>query len=380
MTLTLRITVALLSRAMALQLKNREPGLNLIPPGFTTGLAAGITQPVLVNLQPPVGGSSLKGNIDSLMKIEGMRDASEEAYFVSRKSALLRDEMMKIHDISAGHHSFLGFSGYTPVADMSVKLHPPQEDAASIKAATDALLKVEASKDSARNAEDSADKNALLAAARASFLGDSAATPYETGVLIGKTLENGLQDSEITKFETWLRNSAEQASPKSSFLTEKAINLHIGETSQDAVKFLNAENLALSKQLLKSSFLEAPSDYQKLSAGLPVSSDAMSHYADQLEAGGDTAARALSNILSSSSAPGIRPVLFASPVIRAAANLMMEESTPDYVKELAGSVITFVTNMPIASSVADTQSGSAGHVNIVLPNPSRVYGMGDSSA
>merc|ERR1719146_136157 len=100
----------------------------------------------------------------------------------------------------------------------------------------------------------------------------------------------------------------------------------------------------------------------------------MAHYGAQIEAGGDTAARALNNIIASSSAPGARAALVASPALRAAARLMKEESTPDYIKELAGSVITFVTNMPVASSIADEQSGSAGHVNIVLPNPSRVYG------
>merc|ERR1712216_772680 len=207
-----------------------------------------------------------------------------------------------------------------------------------------------------------ADKSALLAAARASFLEMS---PYETGVKIGETLQAGLKSSDVDKFEAWLKNAAE----RSSFLSQKAINLHIGETSQDAVKFLNEESLALSRQLLKSSFLQGPSDYQKLSAGLPVSRDAMAHYASQISAGGDTAARALSNILSSSSAPGSRAALFASPVLSAAAQLMKEESTPDYVKELAGSVITFVTNMPVSSTIADG-SGSAGHVNIVMPNPS----------
>jgi hypothetical protein len=65
---------------------------------------------------------------------------------------------------------------------------------------------------------------------------------------------------------------------------------------------------------------------------------------------------------------------------------MSRESTPDTVRSLAGSMITLLTNYPIASEITgikckieiqcfilDVNSGSYGHVNIVMPRPSRVY-------
>ena len=66
--------------------------------------------------------------------------------------------------------------------------------------------------------------------------------------------------------------------------------------------------------------------------------------------------------------------------------LMSRESTPDTVRSLAGSMITLLTNYPVASEITggnficsiilflDVNSGSYGHVNIVMPRPSRVYG------
>ena len=41
-------------------------------------------------------------------------------------------------------------------------------------------------------------------------------------------------------------------------------------------------------------------------------------------------------------------------------------------------VITHITNSPIASSVSDHE-GANGHVNIVVPRPSRVYGADEAA-
>ena len=53
--------------------------------------------------------------------------------------------------------------------------------------------------------------------------------------------------------------------------------------------------------------------------------------------------------------------------------LMMLPKTPDYVKNLAGTLLTLMTGIPTGSSVPDFKSGGYGHVNIVVPRPSRVY-------
>ena len=53
--------------------------------------------------------------------------------------------------------------------------------------------------------------------------------------------------------------------------------------------------------------------------------------------------------------------------------LMMSPKTPDYLKNLAGTLLTLISGIPAGSSVPDFTSGSYGHVNIVVPRPSRVY-------
>ena len=58
---------------------------------------------------------------------------------------------------------------------------------------------------------------------------------------------------------------------------------------------------------------------------------------------------------------------------------MQKKSTPDYVRGLAGSLISKITNLPVISEISDAASGSYGHVNVVLPAPSRVY-AGDAGS
>lgn len=56
------------------------------------------------------------------------------------------------------------------------------------------------------------------------------------------------------------------------------------------------------------------------------------------------------------------------------ADVMKSESSSDAMKGSCGSVITHLTNIPVASSVMDPTTGGSGHVTVVLPSPSRVYG------
>ncbi len=43
------------------------------------------------------------------------------------------------------------------------------------------------------------------------------------------------------------------------------------------------------------------------------------------------------------------------------------------MRGFAGSVLTLLTDLPVVSETS-TKEGSYGHVNIILPRPSRVYG------
>ena len=54
--------------------------------------------------------------------------------------------------------------------------------------------------------------------------------------------------------------------------------------------------------------------------------------------------------------------------------LMSSPETPDDTRALAGSLITLLTDVPVTSESSDSKTGSYGHVNIVVPRPSRVYG------
>lgn len=63
-----------------------------------------------------------------------------------------------------------------------------------------------------------------------------------------------------------------------------------------------------------------------------------------------------------------------SGAISRCAAVMKSESSSDAMKGSCGSVITHLTNTPVASSVMDSTTGGHGHVTVVLPSPSRVYG------
>ncbi|BAM39241.1 conserved hypothetical protein [Theileria orientalis strain Shintoku] len=52
---------------------------------------------------------------------------------------------------------------------------------------------------------------------------------------------------------------------------------------------------------------------------------------------------------------------------------LMRELVGDESKALAGSVITKLTDLPVASNVADISTGGFGRVNVILPRPSRLH-------
>lgn len=63
-----------------------------------------------------------------------------------------------------------------------------------------------------------------------------------------------------------------------------------------------------------------------------------------------------------------------SGAVSRCAQVMQSESASDAMRLGCGSVITHLTNTPVASSIMDPATGGAGHVSVVLPSPSRVYG------
>ena len=94
----------------------------------------------------------------------------------------------------------------------------------------------------------------------------------------------------------------------------------------------------------------------------------------ETEAGGNVARRALEELVSIASLHSARSAILASGAARAAATLLKRPSTDEATRALAGSLLTLLSGMPLAAEVSDEMTGSDGHVEIILPRPSRVYG------
>jgi hypothetical protein len=90
--------------------------------------------------------------------------------------------------------------------------------------------------------------------------------------------------------------------------------------------------------------------------------------------GGREGAKALAGLIDLwNENQGIREAIRSSMVLGDCSMLLMMKKTPDYVKNLAGTLMTLISGIPVWSAVPDFASGSSAHVNIVVPRPSRTY-------
>jgi len=97
--------------------------------------------------------------------------------------------------------------------------------------------------------------------------------------------------------------------------------------------------------------------------------------ASQIEASGEKSEAAVGSILSlMAQGKMTKQDLKDSGALSRCANVMKSEGSSQAMKGGCGSVITHLTNTPVASSVMDPSTGGSGHVTVVLPSPSRVYG------
>ena len=90
--------------------------------------------------------------------------------------------------------------------------------------------------------------------------------------------------------------------------------------------------------------------------------------------GGEMNRHLLSQLLKEANTPGAKEKMNASLLIPAAARFAKKESTSDYDRDMAGSLITLLSGKPIIFQSSDAESGSYGHTNIVVPSPARIYG------
>lgn len=93
----------------------------------------------------------------------------------------------------------------------------------------------------------------------------------------------------------------------------------------------------------------------------------------RVSAGGRKAKRALTRLIDLVSEPNAKPLMIVYGVLFKCKTLMSSPETPDDTRALAGSLITLLTDVPVTSESSDAKTGSYGHVNIVVPRPSRVY-------
>ena len=84
------------------------------------------------------------------------------------------------------------------------------------------------------------------------------------------------------------------------------------------------------------------------------------------------ATKALVRLVSLTSDPDARSVMISAGAVAAGETLMKRPDTSDRNVGLAGSLLTMLSGMPVAVEVSDV-AGANGHVDIVIPRPSRMY-------
>lgn len=94
---------------------------------------------------------------------------------------------------------------------------------------------------------------------------------------------------------------------------------------------------------------------------------------EQVDAGGSTALHALRELCALAVEPASRIAVLHSGAVRAAETLLKRPSSEESVRAAAGGFLSLLSDMPVASSVADPLTGGAASVDIVMPRPSRVY-------
>lgn len=144
-------------------------------------------------------------------------------------------------------------------------------------------------------------------------------------------------------------------------LAMKEVNAAIQKARDTNVRATNEFRTNLLAALKNKQFLEskASSSVHKLK--------------QRVAYGGQVARNALNALINLTQFAESKKAMVAGGVLDECAKLLKRESTPNDLKALAGSVITLLTDLPVASTVTDVSSGSNAHVNIVLPSPNRVY-------
>lgn len=190
----------------------------------------------------------------------------------------------------------------------------------------------------------------------------SADAPYEEGE-IGLNLIpsgasaaalNALMQSTDAAFESEFR-----AGIHKSFLESPAIRIRLPKGGLNEQTSLLSDDGRIAVRVLPARHIPG----------------AFSEIASQIEATGEKSEVAVGHLLSLFAQGKItEKQMKDSGAVARCAKVMQSEGASDAMRGSCGSVITHLTNTPVASSIMDSATGGAGHVTVVLPSPSRVYG------
>ncbi|VWU49019.1 conserved protein, unknown function [Hepatocystis sp. ex Piliocolobus tephrosceles] len=89
-------------------------------------------------------------------------------------------------------------------------------------------------------------------------------------------------------------------------------------------------------------------------------------------AGGRLAVRALSRLQTLASTIDNKQLMKKIGTPMATLILLQRETTSDRTRWLCGSILTLLTDLPVVSDIADVNTGSYGHVNVIMPRQSRI--------
>ena len=152
--------------------------------------------------------------------------------------------------------------------------------------------------------------------------------------------------------------SASEFSARKASTTESSESL-VESGKSEASPSEGAATLLMDAEMMMDHMSSLKNDVQKLG--------------NRVSAGGRKAKKALTRLIDLWSEPNAKPLMLFSGLLFKCKKLMSSPETPDDTRALAGSLITLLTDVPVTSESSDEKSGSYGHVNIVVPRPSRVY-------
>lgn len=95
----------------------------------------------------------------------------------------------------------------------------------------------------------------------------------------------------------------------------------------------------------------------------------------ELDAGGYVAKRALQTLASLTMDPDAKAAMLSAGALRAAEVVLSRPSSDEPLRGWAGSLVSLLTDAPVAAEVSNERTGSDGRLEIVLPRPSRVYAL-----